>query len=435
MSVVRLPRGLTAVTTVAVGLFVAAPVPAQAPRKNDARERLNAVSAQKTEADVRTALLQAQNLAARDPAKAAERLQATIVQLEDNTSLTQERREHLTALLRRRIEALKSAPAEPALTEADLQAKIHRFENRKDQEQKNDEDANLRKKLAEVLDLQKNGKPAEAKRAAEELTKQYPGHPAAQNALLTAAAFDQLASAREIRKEKTQRFGAALNDVDRSAMPPIGDIEFPKDWKEKSERRKMYAAPRLSARERAILQALNSPVTVNFKEEKFQEVLEYLSTLMGQSIVMTRADLNDASISYETPVTLNVKGVAARTVLRKVLGEFGLTYVIKDESIQVVPLSKARELMVVRTYYIGDLMGVRGGPGDPLTNLFGPGLGQVAAMQNIASVIEMIQTSVDPSSWQINNGPGAVYFHFPSMSLVVKQSAEVHNMIASGLLR
>ncbi len=47
----------------------------------------------------------------------------------------------------------------------------------------------------------------------------------------------------------------------------------------------------------------------------------------------------------------------------------------------------------------------------------------------------MIQTTIDPSSWQINNGPGAIYFHFPSMSLVVKQSAEVHGMIASSFLR
>lgn len=423
-----------AATALAAGLLITASAKAQT-QKNDTRDRLAKVSAQKTEADVRAALVKAQNLSARDSAKAAELLQAMLAQLEDNASLTSERREQLAGLLRRRIDALKSGSSEPALNESELQTKIRRFENRKDQEQKDQDDAVLRRKLADILDLEKAGKPAEAKRAAAELAKQYPTHPAVQNSLLTASAFDQLASAREIKREKTERTVAALNDVDRSALPPLGDIEYPKDWKEKSERRKMYAAPKLTPKERAILQALQTPITVNFKEEKFQEVLEYLSTLLGQPILVAKTDLNDASISYETAVTLNVKGVTARTVLRKILGEFGMTYVIKDEVIQIVPLSKAREMMVVRTYYIGDLLGNRGGPGDPLTNIYGPGIGGLAAMQNLASIVEMIQTSVDPASWQSNNGPGALYFHLPSMSLVVKQSAEVHAMIASGMFR
>ena len=35
-------------------------------------------------------------------------------------------------------------------------------------------------------------------------------------------------------------------------------------------------------------------------------------------------------------------------------------------------------------------------------------------------------------SWQGNNGSGAVFFHLPSMSLVIKQSAEVHALLGSG---
>lgn len=431
-------HGVITSMTVAAGLTVPGSAAAQAPQKPDARDRaqrLLAVQAQKTEADVRAALLQAQNLTAQDPAKAADRLQKMIVQLEDNTTITQERREQLLGLLRRRIEALKTAGNDTALNEKETQAAIRRYEEKRARDEQSDEDEKLRRKLADVLELQKSGKPAEAKRLVDEIVKEFPGRLAAQNAALTAQAFQQLANARTLKQDKEKATLAALNDVDRSAVPVKGDIEFPKDWKERSERRAKFTGPQLTPQERAVMQALNTPVTVNFKGERFQQVMEYLSTLMGQSIVFAQSDLNDASITYDTPVTLAVRGVTSRTVLRKILSEFGLTYIIKDGTIQVVTLAKARETMVTRSYYIGDLLGTRGGPGDPLTNIFGPGIGQVAAIQNLASIVEMLQTSVDPSSWQANNGPGAIYFHYPSLSLVVKQSAEVHGMIASSFLR
>jgi hypothetical protein len=162
--------------------------------------------------------------------------------------------------------------------------------------------------------------------------------------------------------------------------------------------------------------------------------MEYISTVMGQPILLTKSDVNDAGVSYETPVTLAAKNVTVRTILRKVLGELGLTYVVKDQAIQVVSALKARDMMVTHAYYIGDLLGTRGGPGDPLTYIFGPGIGQIQMVQNIASIMAMLQTSVEPQSWQAGGGPGAIYFHYPTLSIVIKQSAEVHGMIAGGML-
>ena len=57
-------------------------------------------------------------------------------------------------------------------------------------------------------------------------------------------------------------------------------------------------------------------------------------------------------------------------------------------------------------------------------------------MEGVKQLIELIQTSVDPQSWQVNGGGGAITFHAPSMSLVIKQSTEVHALLGSGgLLR
>jgi hypothetical protein len=424
-------RGLVAI---GAGGMLAAAALAQPPANGylEQMQRVNAVLAQKTEAGVRSALLEAQNLAAKDPAKAADRLQKTIRQLEADASLTAERRDRLIGMVRRRIDALQSSDPAAALGEKELQAKIRRIEDNKAQVRHSEDDEKVRQGVNEVAALQKDGKAAEAKRRAGELAKQYPSHPVAQTTLLTASAFEQLASARPFREEQQRRTKGALDDAEKSSLPPLGDIEFPKDWKERSDRRLKKFGLQLTPKEQAILRALDTPITVNFKNESFQSVMEYLSTVLGQPILVTKSDLADAAITYETQVSpLAVKGVTARTVLRKILAEFGLTYVVKDETIQVVSQLKAREMMVVRSYYIGDLLGSRGSPGDPLTNIYGPGIGAVATMQNIAGIIEAIQTSIDPSSWQGNNGSGAIFFHYPSMSLVVKQSAEVQGVIAS----
>jgi hypothetical protein len=48
----------------------------------------------------------------------------------------------------------------------------------------------------------------------------------------------------------------------------------------------------------------------------------------------------------------------------------------------------------------------------------------------------MIQTSVDPQSWQANGGNGSIVFNAPSMSLIIKQSAEVHALLGgSGMMK
>jgi hypothetical protein len=162
------------------------------------------------------------------------------------------------------------------------------------------------------------------------------------------------------------------------------------------------------------------------------DVIEDISTRIGQPILLDKGALADAQVNSDTQVSLRVKGVTARTVLRKVLGDYNLAYIIKDEVIQVVSEKVARETMITRTYYLGSLL--EGGPFSNAGIRFVPGLTQFEAMQNVLSVTNMIQSSVDPSSWQANGGKGTITFHAPSMSLIIRNTAEVHGMM-SGYLR
>src|SRR5258707_1366410 len=99
-------NGSLTVLTVTAGLCLAGSALAQPPRDNnllDQTRRVNAVAAQRLEAEVRGAMLQAQRMAATQPDKAADRLKAALAKLDDDTMLPQERRHSLQRALQRRI--------------------------------------------------------------------------------------------------------------------------------------------------------------------------------------------------------------------------------------------------------------------------------------------------------------------------------------------
>jgi hypothetical protein len=266
------------------------------------------------------------------------------------------------------------------------------------------------------------------------LARQFPENKSAFAADRTASGLDQVATARRIQKDRERSLLAASRDIDKSSTPANGDVEFPKDWKERTKGR--TATVQLTDKEKAILKALNTPITVNFRNSQLKDVIEYLQTVAGVSILIDHEGLTDVEASYDTPITLNVKGVTARTVLRKVLAEIGMTYVIKEETIQATSAERAKKLMVVRRYYIGDLVGNGGAltqlSGLPLTPLANQQAQGLQVTQTVNLLIDMIKSSVDSQSWQGEGGDGTISFHAPSMSLVIKQSAEIHAQLANG---
>src|SRR5262249_51383847 len=100
-------------------------------------------------------------------------------------------------------------------------------------------------------------------------------------------------------------------------------------------------------------------------------------------------------------------------LLRKILADLGLTYVVKDEVIEVVSPQKARSMMSVRTYYVGDL---------------------AANRWQAAVLIDLIQSTIEPESWRANGGAGALGYPPLTRSLVIKQTSEFHSAL-SGALR
>jgi hypothetical protein len=64
----------------------------------------------------------------------------------------------------------------------------------------------------------------------------------------------------------------------------------------------------------------------------------------------------------------------------------------------------------------------------------GQNLAGGGANDRAAELIELIQTTIAPDTWDVNGGNGSIYYYRPLHALVVRQTGEVHHQIG-GLLQ
>jgi general secretion pathway protein D len=300
-----------------------------------------------------------------------------------------------------------------------------------EQEAKAAQDANIQKTLKVIAQMRKDGRTNEAARLADDLARRYPNNPAAQAAGTTTGRTETMAGNNDIRREGTARFNDALVTVDKSKLPPAGDLEFPKDWNTRIKTRKGLNEPVLTKKEQEIVKSLGKPISVDYDKIGFSDVIQDLSDKLGCNIVIDKNALNDALITSETQISRKFNKVSARTALRSILGELGLAYVVKDEVIQIVSREQAEKMMVKRTYYLGDLLS--GGQFTDAGIRFVPGIDMFQAQQNVVNIIGLIQSTIDPDSWEANGkgGKGTITFYGPLMAIVVVNTAEVHGQMGS----
>jgi hypothetical protein len=344
-----------------------------------------------------------------NPDKALDRWQALLDRLEADTELPAKRRDALKDMVKDRMRVLRAEADGSAVAQAARLSKT---------EQRDAEAESARRLFDAVRKLQKEGKLAEAGRQARGVAGRMADSPAAQALQRTTDVADQVAANRAIQQDRARGNTDAMRQADRVGIAPKGDVEFPRDWKARTKDRKSASAVPMTAREKAVLQALDRPISVNFQNSPLSAVIEYLQTLTGQPIVLKPDALEATGTAYNTPVTLRLQDVSLRFVLRKILGDHGLAYIVKDEVIQVVTGQQARETLVTRVHYIGDLLRRQD---------------EFGATLEAAMLIDLIETTIEPSSWKRFGGPGTIIYNHPTRSLVIKQCAEFHGTLSSGL--
>ena len=380
-------NGRIAVTALA-GLLFLGTAGAQSPDPLKDAEARREIAAQQAERDVRDARDEAYQTARSQPSKALERVRGLLTRVDADPNFTDAQRDALTALLKRDL-------------------------------------ANIQR----MADEARNSDPSSGFRPVTH-------DPRADDARGVAKdAGDRIASAKqffneqhELRERKALAFNSQWMDVEKSSIMPTGDINFPKNWAELSKRRLKNNL--LTDAERAILKSLAAPITVDLTDQRFGGVIDWFQKATGLTFVLDKSALSDLNVNSEsTTVTLHLEKVSTRTALKKMLADLGLTYVIKEETIFVTTPEKAKDMMTVRTYYVGDLVPHYDVPFNNIVT-------QLQAAQAVAQLVNMITNNIDKDSWEVNgkDGGGTIVFDPVTMSLIVKQSAELHMKMKQGLL-
>jgi hypothetical protein len=161
--------------------------------------------------------------------------------------------------------------------------------------------------------------------------------------------------------------------------------------------------------EQRIFAALQEQDSIDFQDEPLEHVVKLLAARHGIKIVLAQTTLADAAISPDTPITKKLANVSLQTILREVLADLNLTYVVRDHVIQITTPEDAESVLVNRLYDVHDLA-APAGQGD------------------FADLINLITTTIEPDSWDEVGGPGAIA-PLCRRWLVVTQTQEIHEQI------
>ena len=352
------------------------------------------IAAQKLQGDANHALAQSRVLERSNPSRAAEMLQDALAKVRNAVELPAEERARLLQRLQTRLREVTALAQERARAEEDAAAR------------------------AALKAQQQEGRDREREPAGNGPRPTLPNQgPSGIAGKFIESRNNQLSTLDRQRTERATRNHEALTNVQKSAVQINGPLELSKDWARISERGK----PKLTTKEVDLLKALNSTLSVDFDKRRLSQVIDLLQDKAGLTILVDESSLKDANVDlYEDTVTFKVNKVTVRTILKKILADRGLTYVIREGMVNVVTQQKAREMMVVRAYPINDLVATN----DPI--FWGPIFNRAFMLQNAQMIINMIQSSVEPSQWNVNGGPASITFHEPTMSLVIRASAEMH---------
>jgi len=382
-----------------------------------------AVEAQRVERLVADAKDEATRLARSRPAAAVEVLQDALATLEKDTALKADTRETLIRRVKLQLKYLEGDARDRRLG---LPPPDTGRSGRVEEERRQAETNAIRRSQAEIRDLRDAGRIDEARRNYEDLARRFPGKPSIQAGSTIGSRADQIAQQKDLTRQRAENTLMVYLSVDKSRKIPLGEVEFPADWLEKVKRRSKNV--NITEKEQAILKALNTVISVDFDKSGFQGVIDFLEKKTGQSIIIDKQAMNEANVTYDTPLTMKAK-TTTRTVLRRVLADLNLAYIIKDEAIQVTSIQKAKETLSARTYYVGDLVGFGGGMG------FGGYIGRQQMALQIQQLATLITQVVEPESWAVNGGSGlgTIAFEPITMSFVVRQTAEIHYLLGIGL--
>lgn len=447
------------------------------PSPLDAAEQQMSVKFDRLRTDTLNAVFRAERLRDKDPEQALQIIDRAMASVEGAGLST----ESSAALLRSLTK-----------TRTSLQNEIERQQPNLDMKRKNEEvltaiERDQRNKLRveqeyaslveEYNKLYDQRRFADARVLAKKAKELDPKNPISETLYWKATLAQRVDSNEKLKLDKEDTFIRTLDDVEKSLVYDVGDshpLDFPKDWKSLTDRRKgKYRSDNRvrSEDEIQIEQSLERRVSLHEDNAPLSEVIVKLRALAGINIVIDTAGLEDEGTTSSRPVTIDVDGIKVKHALNLILQPMRLGYIINDDVLNITSRIRQQGELVVATYPVADLVIPIPSFAPSLTNPFGsnamlpnnradlngpvapggmPGFGQVgpdplnpaAALSgnnrqnggnpaaDFDTLIELITATIAPDSWTEYGGAASIRQYETTLSLVIRQTQKVHEEIA-----
>ncbi|MGI9472339.1 MAG: RNA polymerase sigma factor [Rubripirellula sp.] len=163
--------------------------------------------------------------------------------------------------------------------------------------------------------------------------------------------------------------------------------------------------------ERRIATALDSEASATFIELPLDEAAKTLSETHGIPIVIDGRAIEEIGLSEEEPVTVSMTDRKLRSLLEVMLRDLGLTYTVLGEALVITTLEQGEQELLNRIYWLEGTGYARG---------------------DDRSIIESIQTTIDPESWEPLGGPATmVPLGASRPALMIRATYRVHEDLES----
>ncbi|HEY4312798.1 MAG TPA: hypothetical protein VGN12_25330 [Pirellulales bacterium] len=460
------------------------------------------VLAKKVIADLVAKKSEAKRLQESDPKRSLEILRQARVMV-DKAGLDQDTRERLLRSADRSIGDVEQyIELNRPRIELDERNAAVKGEMDREQQAKLEMQDKLAQEIEKFNSLMDEQRFAEAEVVAKRVQEMAPDEPVVQQLQWQAKFVRRLAKVRQIESDKENGFVQQLQSVDEASIgfddrKPIQFADV-RDWEKLSKspfRKKIEGRARRSEKEIEIEKSLRTPVSLKFQDAPLSEVMDHLKTLAGVNIHLDPRGLAAEGVTTDMPVNIDLsEPISLRSALNLILEPLHLSYVVKNEVLNITSEQLRDGEVYTVTYNVGDLVmpipnfipdnnmgltgavnsaqanarsGMVGGvySGDaPLTvasasgsntnavldprilaqmgGTSGPmaGIGQSmgagpgglsgGAQPDFDSLIDLVVQTIQPESWDANGGPGSVTRFPNNLSLVISQKQDVHEEIA-----
>ena len=157
----------------------------------------------------------------------------------------------------------------------------------------------------------------------------------------------------------------------------------------------------------AIYKRLAKPQDINVTDAPVNETLAQLAKDGGYRLWIDKETLVADGINLNSPVNLNLSGVALDAVLHKLLEPLGLTFVVEEGTLVLTTVIKAQEMQSMRVCFTGDIPEAR------------------SASEWLATIQETTS-----GKWELEDGEGGTLWKAVPEWLVITQSQKCHREVA-----